>query len=224
MVQGRRVDGLIVVRTRQRDERIAYLAQTALPFVVFGRTDLDLDFAYIDEDGQAGLYNLTRHLISLGHTQIGYISAPSDLTFANFRLEGYRQAMTEAELSGSDHLVVIGDLTQRGGVKAAGQLLDRPDRPTAIIAANDLMALGTIATAQQHGLVVGQDLSVAGFDDIPPAEISSLTTLRQPIYDIGMRLSQMLSSIIEGQPLEDRYILMEPELVIRASTGPPPTT
>jgi LacI family transcriptional regulator len=119
---------------------------------------------------------------------------------------------------------VIGDLTQRGGVKAAGQLLDRPDRPTAIIAANDLMALGTIATAQQHGLVVGQDLSVAGFDDIPPAEISSLTTLRQPIYDIGMRLSQMLSSIIEGQPLEDRYILMEPELVIRASTGPPPTT
>jgi LacI family transcriptional regulator len=224
MVQGRRVDGLIVLRTRQRDERIAYLAQTALPFVVFGRTDLDLDFAYIDEDGQAGLYNLTRHLISLGHTQIGYISAPSDLMFANFRLEGYQRAIAEAGLSSNDHLVVVGDLTQRGGVKAAGQLLAHSDRPTAIIAANDLMALGTISAAQQNGLKIGHDLSVAGFDDIPPAEIASLTTLRQPIYDIGMRLSQMLSSLIEGQPLEDRRILMEPELVVRASTAPPPTS
>ena len=219
---GRRVDGLIVVRTRRQDERISYLTRTSLPFVVFGRTDLDLDFPFIDEDGQAGLTMLVQHLVSLGHRRIGYISAPSDLMFAKFRLEGYRQALSEAGLAYEESLVTYGDLTQRGGRKVARHLLDVRPMPTAIIAANDLMALGTMAVAQEQGLRVGQDLSVAGFDDIPFAEISSLTTLHQPIYDIGQQLSQMLVSLIQGKPLAERHILLKPELVVRSSTEPPP--
>jgi LacI family transcriptional regulator len=221
MVKGRRVDGLIVVRSRRQDERIAYLSQTSLPFVVFGRTDLDLDFPYIDEDGRAGMHTLTQHLISLGHTRIGYVSAPPDLMFAHFRHEGFRQALVEAGLPYDESLVVPGDLTQRGGAKAARRLLEIHPMPTAIIAANDLMALGTVAVAQETGLVIGQDLSVAGFDDIPPAEIASLTTLRQPIYEIGERLSQMLVSLIENQVLAEHNVLLRPDLIARRSTAPP---
>lgn len=221
MVQGRRVDGLIVVRTRKSDARIEYLASTSLPFVAFGRTDLDVDFAYIDEDGETGIYTLTRHIISLGHQHIGYISAPLDLMFAHFRLAGFRRAIQEAGLSLDERLVVYGDLTRRGGAEAARQLLGLKPRPTAIIAANDLMALGTIRVAQEVGLDIGADLSIAGFDDIPPAEIFSLTTLRQPIYEIGLRLSDMLWRLVEDEPLEDRYILLNPELIIRDSVGPP---
>jgi LacI family transcriptional regulator len=222
-VEGRRVDGLIVVRTRQQDDRIAYLVQTSLPFVVFGRTNLDVDFPYIDEDSEAGLYQLTRYLIGLGHRRIGYISAPMNLMFAYFRREGFRRAIAEAGLSYDERLVVYGDLTRRGGAQAARQLLENTPRPSAIIAGNDLMALGAIRVAQELGLRVGSDLSVAGFDDIPPAEIMALTTLRQPIYEIGHRLSAKLCSLIDGQPIETRHELLEPELIIRASSGPPPS-
>jgi LacI family transcriptional regulator len=221
MVEGRRVDGLIVVRTRRRDERIAYLAGTSLPFVVFGRADLEVEFPYIDENGEAGLYELTRYLIGLGHRRIGYISAPLDLMFANFRLTGYMRALQEAGLPADDSLVEVSDLTKRGGAEAARHLLDRSPRPTAIIAANDLMALGAIGTAQKMGLAIGGELSIAGFDDIPPADIFSLTTLHQPIYDIGRQLSAMLCAFIMHNPVEQQQILLEPELVIRASTGSP---
>ncbi|HEC24151.1 MAG TPA: LacI family transcriptional regulator [Chloroflexi bacterium] len=220
-VEGGRVDGLIVIRTRRQDQRIAYLAQTSFPFVAFGRTDLDLDFPYIDEDGEAGSYELTRHLISLGHQRIGYISAPPDLMFAHFRLQGYRHALTDAKLPYDEQVVVYGDLTRRGGAQVARRLLSLTPRPTALIAANDLMALGAIAVAREAGLEIGRDLSIAGFDDIPPAEITSLTTLRQPIYEIGRRLSQMICALIRGQTLEQSHVLLKPKLLVRASSGPP---
>jgi len=221
-VEGRRVDGLIVVRTRQQDERIAYLAQTSLPYVVFGRTNLDIDFPYIDEDGEAGLYQLTRYLIGLGHQRIGYISAPTDLMFGYFRLKGFQQAIAEAGLSDDNHLVVYGDLTRRGGAEAARELLRTAAQPSAIIAGNDLMALGAIRAAQEAGLQVGSDLSITGFDDIPPAEIMGLTTLRQPIYEIGHRLSAMLCALLDGQAIATQHELLKPELIIRASSGSPP--
>lgn len=221
MVQGNRVDGLIVVRTRQQDERIQYLAQTSMPFVVFGRTDLDAGFPYIDEDGRGGIYRLMQHLIELGHAQIGYISAPLDLMFAHFRMQGYRQALEDFGLPYVEQLVSYGDLTRRGGGRAAAQLLGGRPKPTAIIAANDLMALGAVRVAQDTGLEIGSDLSIAGFDDIPPAEIFSLTTLRQPIYEIGQKLSWMLWNLIQSKTLDLPTMLLEPELVVRASTGPP---
>ncbi len=221
MVEGGRVDGLIVIRTRKQDDRIAYLSKTRLPFVVFGRSDLDIDFPYIDEDSEMGFYHLTTYLLSQGHTRIGFISAPRELMFADFRFAGYRHALQEAGLFCDMQYVVIGDLTRKGGDIAARQLLSMPSPPTAIIAANDLMALATISVAQERGLQIGQDLSVAGFDDIPPSDIFSLTTLRQPTYDIGRKLSNLLYQLIEGTPLEDRHILLKPELIIRGSTRPP---
>jgi LacI family transcriptional regulator len=221
MVEGRRVDGLLVIRTRREDERIAYLVEQGFPFVAFGRTDLDVDYPYIDEDGEAGTYELTSHLIGLGHRRIAYIAAPQDLTFGYFRHEGFRRALVEAGLTYEPELVRTADLTRRGGAAAAGELLGQMSRPTAIVAANDLIALGAMNVLQEFGLTAGLDVSIAGFDDIPPAEVVSLTTLNQPIYEIGHELSQMLMTLIREEVLEERQVLLVPELIVRDSVGPP---
>jgi LacI family transcriptional regulator len=221
MVDGRLVDGLLVVRTRVEDWRISYLHEAGFPFVTFGRSDLDLDFAYVDEDGFQGLELVARHLVDLGHRRFAFISAPCSLMFAQYRRSGLESALRQSNLSLEPEYVVGGDLTQKGGFGAMNQLLQLPSQPTAVVACNDLMALGAISAAQKHGLVVGRDVVVTGFDDIPLAEHShpSLTTVCQPIYDIGRRICGMLIELLQGNELAERHILLEPELVIRESSG-----
>jgi LacI family transcriptional regulator len=223
IVHGRRADGLLVVRTRQNDERIRFLNEQNFPFVAFGRSDLDIDFPYVDEDSYTGVKLLTQHLIDLGHKRIGYIAAPSGLLFCHLRACGYRDTLEQNGLPVDESLFIHGDLTQRGGFQAAEELLSHPSAPTAIIACNDLMALGTMSAAHKIGLTVGRDLSVGGFDDIPQAEHAhpSLTTVRQPIYEIGQRISRMLIELIQGQDLVETHDLLTPELIIRHSSGPP---
>ena len=221
LVEGGRVDGLIVVRTTKHDARIAYLARKSFPFVAFGRTDLNEEYVYIDEDGESGTQALAQHLISLGHRRIAYSAAPLDLMFADLRYRGYCRAMQEAGLPVNQVYVQVGDLTEQSGFVAARKLLKVKPPPSAIIAANDLMAIGVMRVAQENNLKIGTHLSIAGFDDIPSAEVLLLTTLRQPIYQIGKRLSQMLVGLLEGETLRERQVLMKPELMIRSSVGPP---
>jgi LacI family transcriptional regulator len=118
-------------------------------------------------------------------------------------------------------LIVVGDLTQRNGHQLAGELLDRSDPPTAMAASNDLMALGAMAAAQERDLVVGRDLAIVGFDDIPPAQHSHppLTTVHQPIYRIGRMICDMLIKCIRGENLAERHVLLQPSLVVRRSSG-----
>jgi LacI family transcriptional regulator len=221
VVGGRRVDGLLVVRTRRQDPRIAFLVEEGFPFVAFGRTGQDFDFPYVDEDGVLGMKLAIQHLVDLGHRRIALIGAPPDVMFAGHRLIGFRQAMNENSLSVDESLIVEGDLTQRKGHQLAGELLDRSDRPTAIAACNDLMALGALTAAQERGLIVGRDVAITGFDDIPPAQYSHppLTTVHQPIYRIGRMICDMLIKSIRGEPLPERHVLLRPSLVIRRSSG-----
>ena len=221
MVEGRLVDGMFVVWTRVEDWRIQYLARIDLPFVSFGRSDLDLDFAYVDEDGRRGLELVTQHLIDLGHQRIAFISAPQNLMFCRSRRSGFSAVLKRSGVNLSPEYHVTGDLTQRGGLQAMNQLLDLSPQPTAVVACNDLMALGAISAAQKRGLVVGRDIAVTGFDDIPLAEHShpSLTTVRQPVYDIGCRVCDMLICLVKGEELAERHVLMQPELVVRESSG-----
>jgi LacI family transcriptional regulator len=217
MVKARRVDGIVVARTRREDERISYLVGEGFPMVAFGRTALELDFPYVDVDGVCGVCEAVEHLITLGHRCIGFISPPSYLMFAEHRLSGYKRAIKEFDPS----LVVEGELTQSSGYRMMGKLLDLDRPPTAVICGNDLMALGAISAVHERGLDVGRDVAVVGFDDIPLAEHSHppLTTVHQPIYDIGKIVSRMLIQVIEGEELTERHIILEPRLVVRESSG-----
>lgn len=222
LVEGRRVDGLILVRTRRHDERMEYLASRGFPFVAFGRTDLITPYPFVDTDGEVGFRQLVEYLIGLGHRRIACLSADPELTFVGHRLAGYRAALAAHGIPPDETLVQQADLTQRGGYEAARRLLDRSPAPTAFVCLNDLMALGAMRAAQERGLGVGSDISVTGFDDIPLAENAHppLTTLEQPVYDIGKRLCHMLVRLVRGEPVEAMHVLLAPTLVIRQSTGP----
>ena len=221
MVQGHRVDGLVVVRTRRQDERIEYLRSVGFPFVAFGRTEGELDFPYVDEDGTSGMRSVADHLVDLGHRRIACIASPAELMFSQYRLDGLRSRLQERNVTLDQLSIRVGDLTQRSGYEQAMQLLDLPSPPTAIVAFNDLMAFGAMSAAQNRGLIVGSDISITGFDNTPMADHSHppLTTVDQPIYQIGNMVCEMLVKCVKDETLEEKQVLLQPELNIRASSG-----
>ncbi len=215
------VDGLIVVRTRVNDGRIQLLCQHKFPFVAFGRTDDDLEFPFVDEDSEAGMRLLVQHFIDLGHKHIAFIRPPAGLMFSHYRRKGFAETMADNNLPVLSEWIVEGDMTQRGGAELVDQLLALDPRPTAILAGNDLMAFGVINRLQQLGIQVGQEIAVGGFDDILLAEYfhPPLTTIHQPIYEIGRRTCAMLIDVLNGRASRNPKLLLTPTLVVRASSG-----
>jgi len=219
-VRSPRVDGFIIVRTRQQDQRIKFLSQMKVPFVAFGRMLDHNDYAYVDEDGEYGMGLITRHLADLGHKRISYLDAPTHFMFAHYRRQGFLAGLKDNKIKIDPDLIVTGDMTQQAGYQLATELLRQENSPTAIVACNDLMALGAISAAQQLGLTVGKDLAVTGFDNIPLAEHCHppLTTVHQPIYQIGEMVCEMLIKLIRAEPLEQEQIILQPSLMVRQST------
>jgi LacI family transcriptional regulator len=221
MIQGRRVDGFVIVRTRRHDPRIEFLCEMSFPFVSFGRTEGDCDFPYVDEDSEYGMHLIVDHLTKAGHTRIAFIAAPEDLMFAEYRINGFLGGLKKRGTPIDDSLIVTGDLTQSGGYRQANILLDLPNPPQAIVTCNDLMAFGAMSAAHQRGLVVGVDIAVVGFDDVTMAEHSHppLTTVHQPVYKIGWMVTEMLIKKINGEILDEEHIILEPSLIVRQSCG-----
>ncbi|BAM01831.1 MULTISPECIES: LacI family DNA-binding transcriptional regulator [Caldilinea] len=223
-IRSRRTDGFIVVRTQRTDSRINLLREQGVPFVAYGRTEENNDFCFVDEDGAAGIALVVDHLASLNHRRIAYISEPLFLTKAYHRMMGFRQGLERNNLPFHPELFVETHFRQRSGRQAAAYLLDLPEPPTAIVAANDLLALGAMHEAQARGLVVGRDVSITGFDDIPLTEYvhPALTTVHLPAQEFGRRVAQMLLKLIDKAPLEERQFIYQPALVVRNSSGPAP--
>jgi len=221
LVGERQVDGLILMGTRAVDPRIKFLNERQFPFVSFGRTQNSEEHAYVDVDGAKGIADAVGHLAQLGHERIAYISPPYGLMCAIHRWEGFRSAMAEQNLPVDQGLVVEGGFTEQSGQIAMHLLLDLPQPPTAVIAANDLCAFGAMRALQMRGLVAGQDLSIVGFDDIRLAShwYPSLTTVSQPLRRIGSIAAQILIDVLAGKVVENQIIL-EPQLIVRQSTGP----
>lgn len=216
----RRVDSVWVVHTRCHDQRIAYLLERRIPFVASGRVLEDWAFPYVDVDYARGMHGLVSHLVQLGHRRFAFASESAELTSVHYQREGFRRALQEYDLAIDEDLIVESSPTQRGGYDAAQTLLSRRDPPTAIIASNDLMALGVMSAVQDQGLEVGSDVAVAGFGDIPLAETShpTLTTVRVPAQQMGRVVGQMLVMSARGQEIPNPCVLLQPELIIRQST------
>lgn len=223
-IRNRQFDGFIVVRTQRQDDRIDVLRQHSVPFVAFGRTENDNDFPFVDEDGRAGIRQVVDHLVKLGHQRIACISEPLHLTKSFHRLQGYVEGLEAHQLPHDPALIVESNFRQRSGRLSALELLSLPEPPTAIVACNDLLAVGAIAAAREMGLVVGRDVSITGFDDILLAEHMNppLTTVHQPAHQMGAMIAEMLLKLINGEPVPERQILIQPSLIIRQSSSEPP--
>lgn len=220
-VQGKRVDGFVLVRVRCQDARIDYLRKVGFPFVAYGSTEEALDFPLVDVDSKRGMDLIVEYLVNLGHERIACITPPMDLMFARHRLNSVRSGLNSRGIPCDENLIVSSDLTQGGGYQQAQHLLEIPDPPTAIIACNDLMALGAMSAAQERGLQVGADISITGFDDIAQSEHSHppLTTVRQPIEEIGEKVCEMLVKTVHQEPLEKKQLILQPDLIVRQSCG-----
>jgi LacI family transcriptional regulator len=220
-IRGRRVDGFIVIRTQRQDERIELLSENNIPFVAFGRSEGNNGIHLVDDDDKDGIRQVVDHLVSLGHTRLACICEPLHFTKSHNRMLGFREGLEAHNLRCEPELIVESNFHQRSGQLAARQLLDATNPPTAIVACNDLLALGAMNEAQERGLVVGRDISITGFDDIILAEYAnpSLTTVHLPAKQMGVMVARMLLKIINKERIEVKQIILKPSLVIRNSTG-----
>lgn len=174
----------------------------------------------VDSDNFTGALLATRHLVELGHRRIGFVTGRPDLASSTLRQAGYAEALREAGITADPALVATGDYRKDSAHLPATQLLTLPDRPTAIFAANDLSAIGTMEVARDLGIDVPGDLSVVGFDDIPESTATTppLTTVHQPIQQMGATAVEMLVGLLAGQPTEKTYVTLPTSLVVRGTT------
>jgi LacI family transcriptional regulator len=223
-IRSRRFDGFVVVRTQRQDARIKLLLEHDVPFVAFGRIEGNNDFHLVDENGFGAMKRIVDHLVGLGHRRLACIAEPTHLTKSYHRVQGFLDGLQAHGIPTDNGLVLETHFRQRSGRIAAAQLLDQSSPPTAIVACNDLIALGAISAAQEKGLVVGRDVSITGFDDILLAEYVNppLTTVHQPAHQLGEMVVQMLLKVINREPIAQKQIIIEPEIVIRESSGPCP--
>lgn len=216
-----RVDGFVLSSVNYNDPRVLFLLERGFPFVAFGRSNPELDFPYVDVDGAAGLRQAVEHLLQRGHTRIAALAWPEDSRVGNDRIQGYFQAMQSAGLTVWPEWIVRGEGSFEFGREATERLLRLPPeiRPTALVALNDTMAIGAMHAAREHGLQVGQDFAVIGFDDAPMSQylFPPLTTIRQPIAEAGKKCVEILVSLIEGREPAQKQVLLPPRLIVRAS-------
>jgi LacI family transcriptional regulator len=215
---GTLIDGAIIVTPT------TLIPTTAIPVVAIDPHTGQSGPATIDSDNLGGARVACRHLIDLGHRRIAHIRGRNDLASAQLREAGYRESLEDAGIPFDPTLVCDGAYQAALTAEAARELLTRPDRPTAVFAANDVSALGVLAVARELGLRVPEDLSIVGFDDIPEAASSSppLTTVAQPLHELGERALHMLLEFLDDHEVGSD-VHLPAELVVRASTGPAPT-
>ncbi|MGW8767205.1 LacI family DNA-binding transcriptional regulator [Streptomyces sp. NPDC055815] len=220
----RRPIGVVLVFSSLPDAVKRQLDARSIPFVIVDPAgDPEPDVPSVGSANWSGGVAATRHLIDLGHRRIGIITGPEDMLCSLARLDGYRSALNMAGLDHDAGLVRFGDFHVEGGYARAMELLQAPERPTAIFAGSDLQALGVMEAARVCGLRVPEDLSVVGYDDVMIARWSSppLTTIHQPLREMGEEAVQMLLRLRAGEPSVTRMELAT-SLVVRKSTAPPP--
>jgi len=225
LLAARQTDGLILLNGRIPNGLLpadGVPAKTP-PIVVACEYVANLDLPTVQIDNIKAAREATEYLLGLGHKRIGFITGPLWSVLSRDRLHGYRDAILDAGLEYDEALVVSGNFSIVSGIAATNQLLALPDRPTAVFASNDEMAIGTIRAARDQGLGVPGDLSVMGFDDIRFAAFMDppLTTVSQPGGEIGRTAMEILLKIIGDEPIDRRRHLLPTHLELRGSTAAP---
>lgn len=230
-IENSKVDGLILDRLQINDWRVMYLSEKRIPFATLERTlpgaeetpgaRSTVDYPSVEVDSIRGLVQLVTHIAGNGFRRLGYIGGPAALKIQVDRFNGFKAGLAQFNLPLDDRFIIEGDLTSAGGFSATKRMLSIPDPPDAILCVNDETAFGALSAIDEAGLKAGKDIAVAGFDGVRDARYSNppLTTLDQPVYDIARQLVRLLSAQIAGKPLPDPRVVIQPNLLIRASTG-----
>jgi len=216
----KRADGIIILAHNIDNNLIISAAREDMPIVLLDRPLKAKYVLNIQVDNEGGAYKAVEHLIALGHRKIVYLSGPNNSYDNLKRFEGYKKALITHNISFSKRWLYQGNFTKEGGYHAAKLMLLQDDLPDAIFAANDEMAIGVIEAFKEAGLKIGEDVALVGFDDIQLAKYvnPSLTTVKQPMKEMGVLAAQQIFQALNGNFSTD-YILLETELIIRDSCG-----
>jgi LacI family transcriptional regulator, galactose operon repressor len=224
----KRVDSLLYLPGTTRRHRCledSALRRTPLVVIDEEMPDLPAHASIVTSDNEEGGVAAARHLAGLGHAEIGVVAGPAGLPTAEARLRGFVAALTSQGIAiGPQRILRAVSYTREAGLIAGASLLAHQPDITAVFCANDLIALGLMKAAVEANRVVGRDLSVAGFDDSFVAELVSpaLTTIRQPIAELGRRAAGLAIGAIEGRGWQPRREVLPVQLVVRGSTAPAP--
>ncbi|WP_422734654.1 LacI family DNA-binding transcriptional regulator [Micromonospora sp. WMMD558] len=212
---GRHVDGVLFASLHGADPLPGRLARLGIPVVCSGRPLGDEDVPYVDVDHVGGVSRAVRHLIDSGRRRIATIAGPQDMVAGIERLTGYRETVAAA---GLPEMIALGDFTRESGAAAMRQLLAEQPDVDAVFAASDLMAHAAMRALRETGRRVPDDVAVIGFDDIETAAYTEppLTTVRQPIQEIGRQMTRQLLRLAAGDPI-DPAVILPTELILRES-------
>jgi len=217
----KQVDGFLFVPARSRTESLDMIRKQAVPVVVLDRHIPNVDVDTVRCNSERGSYRLLRHLLELGHRRIAILAGPQDVSTSQDRILGYRNALIEAGIEIDDRLIECNEYTAESGYLMAHRVLSLRPRPTALFAANNFIAVGALRALRELGLQVPQDISIVGFDDLPPYYIIEpfLTVAVQPAYTMGYKAATLLIERIT-QPVHDGFqeLLLSSEIKIRRST------
>lgn len=213
-----RVDGLLVMSPHADADFLAHNLPGALPAVLINTAAMRAGHPRFMVDNMGGAQTLTRHLVTSGRKRVAFIGGPADNEEARQRLAGYRAGLR----AGMRELLLDGDFSEASGHAAGRRIAQLKQRPDAVFAANDMMAVGCMAALQEAGLRVPEDVAVAGFDDIPIARYVSpaLTTIRVPIASLGSAaLNTLVRAIEQPEPRAEHTVVLPVDLVVRRSCG-----
>jgi DNA-binding LacI/PurR family transcriptional regulator len=217
------VDGLLILSMLPAERDMEQVLEVGIPIVIVDSYHPDLPS--ITVDNEVGAWKATNHLLDLGHQRIGYLSDyPGNLFNSSpvvDRFAGFRRALQEAGIEYNPEFYAESTIDRNDAHEKVFKILDGVDRPTAVFAYCDIQAIGVMEAARELGLRVPQDLSIIGYDGIEAAEYMQLTTVRQSLYDSGVRGAQILLQVMSGRQPQKMEIVLPTELVIRATTARP---
>lgn len=221
----RAVDGFILADTVSDDPRQRWLADRSVPFAAFGRRWSDTEVgSWVDVDGAAGSVAAVEHLVAAGHRRLAFVGWPEGSGVGDDRLAGFARAVAThgAEVTG----IARGRNDHATGARLARRLLRAPTPPTALVCVSDDLAVGADAAVRALGLTPGRDVAITGFDDSPAASVPalSLTSVRQPLALAGEHVVRLLTNRLRDPDATTERVLLEPTLVVRASSGPRPAS
>lgn len=220
-----RVDGVILATVLEEQKKMPYnFDKYNIPCVLIDRQNRGFDYgAGVFVDNEYAFYIAAELLIQHGNKRIAFIKGPTDLSTTRERLEGYRSALKQYGLQYDPALVVPGSFSYESGYEAICSLHNRGIPFSAVLAGNDMMAFGALRALRDHGRFVPDEVEVVGFDNIQFSEMVDppLTTLEQPLYEMGRKAAETMLALIEGRRLTETNIRMEAKLVVRQSTRKP---
>ncbi|MGW0552425.1 LacI family DNA-binding transcriptional regulator [Streptomyces altiplanensis] len=214
-----RVDGVLLVSVHGSDPLPDMLAELELPTVLSGRRSSDEAVSYVDSDNVGGARSAVRYLADSGRRAIATVTGPPDMYVAQCRLRGYQEAMRQSFGEVDPSWIAQGDFTEESGRRSMAELLHRHPDLDAVFAASDIMAAGALHTLRAAGRRVPEDVAVVGFDDSPLAQHTDpqLTTVRQPVEEMGRAMARVLLEDIEAPSAAWRHVILRTKLVRRAS-------